>query len=115
MLCHVFAVQIAGRKDLGNTGCNARHDPDLQELRHFQYSEYDRAARAILQMATEDGRYRWDLDMGDLAVGLIAVIDGVTLRYCVDPETKGLEATLREFGEYLLSHLIPVGEPTQTA
>ncbi|WP_153505793.1 TetR/AcrR family transcriptional regulator [Cumulibacter manganitolerans] len=83
----------------------SHYDPDLEELRHFQYEEYHRAALAILQMATQDGRYRWDLDIEPLAVGLIAVLDGVTLRYCVDPQTRGLQQTLREYGRYLVSHL----------
>lgn len=84
------------------------YDPELRELCNFQYQQFHRAAIAILSHAVADGRYAWLDDIDTLAVGLIAFLDGATLRYIVDPATPGLEGALLSYGEFLASRLEPV-------
>lgn len=86
----------------------SHYDPELRELSRFQYSETQKAARAILEYGISDGRFTWNADLDTLATGLVAFLDGITLRYVVQPDAPGIESALRDYGNYLVTHLIAV-------
>lgn len=86
----------------------AYYDPDLRELGTFQYAEYRKVARMILELGIAETGYEWDTDVDTLAVGLVGLLDGLTLQYLVDRDNPAHERALHAYGKFLLGHLRPV-------
>lgn len=83
------------------------YDPDLRELCAFQYAQYHRTAEVVLRSALDDAGYETDMPIEHLAVGLVAFLNGITLRYVVDPTTPGLEDALESYITYVQGLLRP--------
>lgn len=87
---------------------HAHYDPDLRDLGTYQYAEAHATVLALLNYAIRDGQYAWDTDIEQLAVSVVAFLDGLSLRYMVEPHNNSFSAALDTFAAELSAHLTAV-------
>lgn len=91
----------------------AHYDRELRDLGAYQYNAVHEALLTLLSHAVADGQHTWDTDPEQLAVSILAFLDGITLRYVVDPQNPSFDAVLDTFAADLARHLVPVDAPTR--
>lgn len=87
---------------------HAHYDPELSGLGAFQYAAAHDALLILLDHAVADKQYAWDVDHDQLAVSVMSFLDGITMRYLVDPQNRAFDAVLDAFADDLSRHLVPV-------
>lgn len=87
---------------------HAHYAQELSGLGEFQYAAAHEAVRTLLEHLAADG-LAWNTDLDELAVTVVAFLDGITLRYLVDPKNASFEAMLDAFADSLADRLQPVG------
>lgn len=91
---------------------HAHYDPELSDLGRYQYAAAHDTVLTLLAHVVADNRFAWDADLEQLAVTVVAFLDGITLRYVVDPQNPGFRGVLDAFAEDLSRRLSPVATTT---
>ena len=79
----------------------ALRDPDLVDLAHMQYRRSHETVTEVLQVITEIRSVSWVLPLPVLARMVVNVLDGMTLNYVVDRDSKAARATLAAFASVI--------------
>lgn len=87
---------------------HAHYDPELSGLGAFQYAAAHDALLILLDHAVADKQYAWDADHDQLAVSVMSFLDGIILRYVVDPQNPTFDAVLDAFADDLSRRLVAV-------
>ncbi|WP_134322455.1 TetR/AcrR family transcriptional regulator [Cumulibacter soli] len=87
---------------------HAHYDPDLHDLGTYQYAEAHATVLTLLNYAVRDGQYAWDTDIEQLAVSVVAFLNGLSLRYMVEPHNSSFSGALDTFAAELSAHLTAV-------
>ena len=88
------------------------YDPDLRDLAAFQYAAAHEAILTLLAHVVADDQFSWDTDPQQLAVWIIAFLDGIALRYIADPRNASFKAVQDAFTNNLAAHLRPTTAAT---
>lgn len=80
---------------------HALRHPDLHGVAVAQYEASQAAAEALLTLAAEAGGATWTRPVGELAGEALAFLDGVTLRWLVDADSRAARTRLLAFADYL--------------
>jgi len=88
LLGSLFAPEVFNREILTiwlTLWGQASLNPELSEGHRIEYSAYhDDVAKALGETARANGR---TVEVGDLARGLICMIDGLGIQHCIDPDS----------------------------
>lgn len=75
----------------------ALRDPALVDLAHMQYRRAHETVSEVLQVIAEIRGVNWTLPLPVLARMVVNVLDGMTLNYIVDRDSKAARAALDAF------------------
>ncbi len=84
------ATTVAAWRVWAELWVEALHDPDLQELNERVYGEWRRTVAAIIRDGQDQGQFR-DGDAVQVANGLVAVIDGLSLQVLMGSRAMTVE------------------------
>ena len=80
---------------------HALRSPGLEHVATRQYEVSHAAAQALLELAAATTGSVWTRSVEELAGEVLAVVDGVTLRWLVDGDSAAARARLSSFASYL--------------
>ena len=87
---------------------HALRAPGLREVATRQYAVSHAAAQGLLELAAAATGAEWSRPVGELAGEVLAIVDGVTLRWLVDGDGEAARARLASYVAYLTTQAKPV-------
>lgn len=105
---------VADHAAMFDVTLHAHYDPELADLGSVQYTTGHETVVTILKAAVADGKFEWTSDLQEIAVAALSFLDGISLRYIVDPENQHIPAVLESFADLLATLLKPT-EPAVDA
>ena len=91
---------------------HAHYDKDLSDLGAYQYAAAHEALLTLIKHVVADNQFTWDTAPDELAVTIQVFLDGITVRYIVDPKNPAFDAVLDDFAENLARRLRPIAAPS---